>query len=91
MILDGTDSKAVGHVTCTWTVEESGSATRKDKKKGCRVEYRFHHAGIAHVTLIVRGSVGSPARLTQDAGRRLPSERPAARQQGGAGFLSGRA
>jgi hypothetical protein len=66
VILDATDSTAIGHVTCTWTVEEgSGRKTRKDKKTGCRVDYRFHRAGTAHVTLTVRGSVGPPARLSR--------------------------
>jgi hypothetical protein len=66
VILDATDSTAIGHVTCTWTVEEgSGRKTRKDKKTGCRVDYRFHRAGPAHVTLVVRGSVGPPARLSR--------------------------
>ncbi len=89
MTLDGTASKAIGHVTCTWTVEEAGSEGEVDKKRGVWSVYRFHHAGTAHVTLVVHGSVGSTARAEQDAGRPLPSERPAARQQGGASFLSG--
>jgi hypothetical protein len=66
VILDGTDSTAIGHVTCTWIVEEgSGRKARKVKKKGCQVDYRFHRAGTAHVTLVVRGSVGRPSRLSR--------------------------
>ncbi|HJZ37844.1 MAG TPA: hypothetical protein VJ204_16360, partial [Solirubrobacterales bacterium] len=66
VILDGTDSIAIGHVTCTWIVEEgSGRKARKVKKKGCQVDYRFHRAGTAHVTLVVRGSVGRPSRLSR--------------------------
>ena len=71
--LDGTDSTAIGHLKCTWTVEEgSGRRVRKDKKTGCQVDYRFRRAGTAHVTLIVRGSVGAPDRLsrTLDVGSR---------------------
>ncbi len=61
--LNGTDSTAAGHVKCTWTVEEAGRAKADAKKTGCRVGYRFHHAGVAHVTLTVRGSNGATAHL----------------------------
>jgi hypothetical protein len=63
VVLDGTASKAVGKVHCAWSVEEANGVTRKDKKTGCRVVYRFHHAGVAHVTLVVRGSAGQADRL----------------------------
>ena len=65
VILDGTASKAIGHLTCTWTVKEAGGAKASDRKAGCRVRYRFHHAGVAHVTLTVRGSVGSASHLSK--------------------------
>jgi hypothetical protein len=65
VILDGTASKAIGHLTCSWTVKEAGRAKASDRKAGCRVRYRFHHAGVAHVTLTVRGSVGSASRLSK--------------------------
>jgi hypothetical protein len=65
VVLDGTASKADGHLTCTWTVEEAGRPKAGDKKAGCRVRYLFHHAGVAHVTLTVRGSVGSTARVSK--------------------------
>jgi hypothetical protein len=65
VILDGTASTAIGHLSCTWTVKEAGAAKASDRKAGCRVPYRFHHAGVAHVTLTVRGSVGSPSRLSR--------------------------
>jgi hypothetical protein len=65
VILDGTASKAIGHRTCAWSVKEPGGAKASDRKAGCRVHYRFHHAGIARVTLTVRGSVGPASRVSK--------------------------
>jgi hypothetical protein len=66
VILDGTDSSAPGHRTCIWTVEDPDGSTVTAKNAGCRVRYHFHKAGIAHVTLTVRGADGTSAHLRKE-------------------------
>jgi hypothetical protein len=63
VVLDGTDSTAPGHRSCTWTVENPDGTTVTAKNDGCRVRYHFRQAGIAHVTLTVKGAEGTSARL----------------------------
>jgi hypothetical protein len=59
VVLDGTASTSPGPRTCAWTVEDPDGQTVTSKNAGCRVRYHFHQAGIAHVTLTVRGPGGS--------------------------------
>jgi hypothetical protein len=66
VVFDGTDSTAPGHRTCIWTVEDPSGQTATAKNAGCLVRYHFRHAGIAHVTLTVRGDDGTSARLRKD-------------------------
>jgi hypothetical protein len=65
VIFDGTASTSPGHRTCIWTVEDPDGATITARDAGCRVRYHFHAAGIAHVTLTVRGAEGTSARLSK--------------------------
>lgn len=62
VILDGTDSKAPGRVTCIWKVHDPSGVTVMSRAGSCLVRYRFRRAGLAHVTLTVRGTDGTIAR-----------------------------
>jgi hypothetical protein len=53
--LDGTESKGADQLTCVWTIEAGATTARRT---GCRVQYRFRHAGVAQVTLTVRTADG---------------------------------
>jgi hypothetical protein len=66
VVLDGSDSTAPGHRTCVWTVEDPSGSTVTAKNAGCRVRYHFQQAGIAHVTLTVRGADGTTAQLRKE-------------------------
>jgi hypothetical protein len=59
VVLDGTESTSPGPRTCAWTVEDPDGQTITAKDAGCRVRYHFHKAGVAHVTLTLRGADGS--------------------------------
>jgi hypothetical protein len=63
--LDGTGSTGSdGPVTCIWTVEGPTGKTIA-RKTGCVVHYRFTHAGLAHVSLLVRAADGTTDRSTK--------------------------
>jgi hypothetical protein len=66
VILDGSNSTSSGERTCIWTVEEPPGFTVTSRDAGCRVRYHFRHAGIAHVTLTVRGADGTTAHLRKE-------------------------